>query len=421
MDAGRIFAMRFKLRQYRRLLAISGAMALLGATVGVAVGTSGLIGPDRVIHGCYNSDGNLRVISPSEKCPKGWAAIEWNQQGIQGATGATGATGAAGPVGAPGPAGPQGVKGDIGPIGPTGLKGDTGATGPAGADGATGPAGPQGPAGKDGSNGADGTTGATGLQGPQGDTGATGPAGADGLDGAPGTAGAKGDKGDSGSVLSSLSDLNGIACSVGSSAGTVRVTVASTGSIAVTCAPDTGKQLTVIVVGSGTVTSAPGGIDCGSTCSADFTADSLVTLTAVPAAGTHVKSWEGCTPSGAAMLSCELPMTGATSVTVTFSAVYDLVLTVSAAPTCTLWLNGGCIMMGPALYHVTIQGTEYSVSTRDPVTTIPFAAGSTVILVAEQAFGPWYLYWGAPCSATPGLTCTLIMDADKSMEAYWTP
>jgi hypothetical protein len=413
--------MRFASRLNRRLLAISGAMALLGATVGVAVGTSGLIGPDRVIHGCYNSDGNLRVISPSEKCPKGWAAIEWNQQGIQGATGAKGATGAAGPVGAPGPAGPQGVKGDIGPIGPTGLKGDTGATGPAGADGATGPAGPQGPAGKDGSNGADGTTGATGLQGPQGDTGATGPAGADGLDGAPGAAGAKGDKGDPGSVLSSLSDLNGIACSVGSSAGTVRVTVASTGSIAVTCAPDTGKQLTVIVVGSGTVTSAPGGIDCGSTCSADFTADSLVTLTAVPAAGTHVKSWEGCTPSGAAMLSCELPMTGATSVTVTFSAVYDLVLTVSAAPTCTLWLNGGCIMMGPALYHVTIQGTEYSVSTRDPVTTIPFAAGSTVILVAEQAFGPWYLYWGAPCSATPGLTCTLIMDADKSMEAYWTP
>jgi hypothetical protein len=416
--------MRFKPRLSRRLLAVSGAMALLGATVGVAVGTSGLIGSDRVIHGCYNSDGNLKVISPSEKCPKGWAAIEWNQQGLQGATGAKGATGAAGSQGVAGPIGPTGAAGAAGTNGTNGVDGlpgndgAAGTTGPAGANGLDGAAGATGPAGADGLPGRDGTNGVDGAQGPKGDTGASGTNGTNGVDGA------QGPRGDPGSGLSSLSDLNGIACSVGSSAGTVRVTVASTGSIAVTCAPGTGKQLTVIVVGSGTVTSAPGGIDCGSTCSADFATGSQVTLTAVPAAGTRVKSWEGCTPSGAAMLSCELPMTGTTSVTVTFEAVYDLVLRLYAPPTCQQWdpWSGACTAFFPALHHVTIQGTGYSVSTwdpvptMDPVTRIPFAAGSTVTLVADEG-----VTWGYYCGATVGLTCTLTMDYDKNVGASWGP
>jgi hypothetical protein len=153
--------MRFQLRLNRRLLAVSGAMALLGATVGVAVGTSGLVGPDKVVHGCYNSDGRLKVISYTAHCQKGWTAIEWNQQGVQGPKGDTGAAGA---IGAAGPAGSDGAQGPAGADGPQGPKGDTGAAGAAG------------------TNGLPGAEGAPGAQGPQGEPGAAGPDGPAGID-----------------------------------------------------------------------------------------------------------------------------------------------------------------------------------------------------------------------------------------------
>jgi hypothetical protein len=50
--------------------------------------------------------------------------------------------------------------------------------------------------------------------------------------------------------------------------------------------------------GSGTVTSAPGGIDCGGSCSARFTAGSQVTLAAAPASGSTFAGWTGAGCSG---------------------------------------------------------------------------------------------------------------------------
>jgi hypothetical protein len=60
-----------------------------------------------VIHGCYDSGGNLKVIdtSATTTCPKNFSALDWNQTGPQGPTGLTGATGATGPQGPTGPAG----------------------------------------------------------------------------------------------------------------------------------------------------------------------------------------------------------------------------------------------------------------------------------------------------------------------------
>ena len=69
--------------------------------------------------------------------------------------------------------------------------------------------------------------------------------------------------------------------------------------------------------GSGTVTSCPAGIDCGSTCSAWFASGSSVTLTATPAAGSTFTGWSG----GAARApgTCIVTMDAATSVTATFT------------------------------------------------------------------------------------------------------
>ncbi len=46
--------------------------------------------------------------------------------------------------------------------------------------------------------------------------------------------------------------------------------------------------------GSGTVTSVPGGIDCGGACSSSFAAGIPVVLTATPSTGSQFAQWQGC-------------------------------------------------------------------------------------------------------------------------------
>lgn len=78
-----------------------------------------------------------------------------------------------------------------------------------------------------------------------------------------------------------------------------------------------GFALTVTKAGSGTgtVTSNPAGIDCGSTCGANYPDGTVVTLTAAPDAGSAFSGWSGaCTGAG----SCVVTMNAAKSVTATF-------------------------------------------------------------------------------------------------------
>ena len=73
--------------------------------------------------------------------------------------------------------------------------------------------------------------------------------------------------------------------------------------------------------GSGTVTSAPAGIDCagaGSICTALFPADSSVVLTASPAAGSTFASWTGCTSTNGNQ--CTVAMDSDKAVTANFAA-----------------------------------------------------------------------------------------------------
>jgi hypothetical protein len=72
--------------------------------------------------------------------------------------------------------------------------------------------------------------------------------------------------------------------------------------------------------GAGTVTSSQGGINCGTTCSASFTASSTVTLTATPAAGSLFSVWSGGACAGSPSATCTFTMSGDKSVTATFLA-----------------------------------------------------------------------------------------------------
>jgi len=73
--------------------------------------------------------------------------------------------------------------------------------------------------------------------------------------------------------------------------------------------------------GTGTVTSSPAGINCGSTCSHDFTDGTLVTLTPTADAGSQFASWSGdCAGAG----GCTVTMSAARSVTATFNTAGDV-------------------------------------------------------------------------------------------------
>jgi hypothetical protein len=84
--------------------------------------------------------------------------------------------------------------------------------------------------------------------------------------------------------------------------------------------PQAPKTLTVTTggTGSGTVTSTPGGVSCGSDCSETYAYNTVVTLSATPGSGSIFLGWTGdCTGTGA----CTLTLSQARAVTARFSAL----------------------------------------------------------------------------------------------------
>jgi len=69
-------------------------------------------------------------------------------------------------------------------------------------------------------------------------------------------------------------------------------------------------------LGSGTVTSSPAGINCGSTCSASYASNQVVTLTASPALLSGFTGWSGC--DSVSGLTCTVATSRARSVIASF-------------------------------------------------------------------------------------------------------
>jgi hypothetical protein len=74
--------------------------------------------------------------------------------------------------------------------------------------------------------------------------------------------------------------------------------------------------VSLLGIGSGSVTSSPAGIDCGSTCSATYNSGTAVTLTAHPGLGSFFVGWSGGGCSGTG--TCTVPMGANKSVTAQF-------------------------------------------------------------------------------------------------------
>ncbi len=152
--------------------------------------------------------------------------------------------------------------------------------------------------------------------------------------------------------------------------------------------------------GSGTVTSDPPGIDCGSACNAIFAEETVVTLTATPDAGSAFGSWSGCTPSGN---TCTVTMSKARNVKATFVVPNPMKLTVARVRQ----NNGdGAISSSPA--GIDCGGT----------CSASYAAGTTVTLTATPAVSSVLTGWSG-CIAS-GNTCTVVMSKAQSVKATFT-
>jgi len=107
----------------------------------------------------------------------------------------------------------------------------------------------------------------------------------------------------------------------GGCAGTDPCIITGNGSVAVSAAfataPPTSYTLTVSKSGPGTVTSSPGGISCGSICSAAYASGTVSTLTAVPRRGASFTGWSGAGCSGTG--TCTVTLDANVAVSAIFS------------------------------------------------------------------------------------------------------
>ena len=149
--------------------------------------------------------------------------------------------------------------------------------------------------------------------------------------------------------------------------------------------------------GSGGVTSAPPGINCGTTCSVAFSLNTSVTLTGAASTGSTFTGWSGaCTGTG----TCTVTMDATKSVTATFT-LNTYALNVSKSGT-----GSGTITSAPTGINC---GTTCSVLFNYP---------TSVILTAVASTGSTFTGWSGACTGTS--TCTVTMDAPKSVIANFT-
>ena len=181
------------------------------------------------------------------------------------------------------------------------------------------------------------------------------------------------------------------------SSGTCTVSMTAAKSVAASFTPST-YALTVTKSGTGTVSSSPSGINCGSSCNYSFNSGASVTLTATAGTGYQFSGWTGaCTNSTG---TCTVSMTAAKSVTATFNALPKYVLSVKTSGTGTVTSSPTGINCGSTC--------SYS-----------FTSGTNVTLTATAASGYQFSGWTGACTNTSG-TCTVSMTAAKSVTATFT-
>lgn len=156
------------------------------------------------------------------------------------------------------------------------------------------------------------------------------------------------------------------------------------------------RKLTVRKVGSGSgsVSDSTNSVDCGRTCSADFSQGQSVTLSATPAPGSSFVGWQGGCSGPTA---CVLTMTADTDVTATFvKKLYSLAIRK---------VGSGTVLSRPAAIAC---GTRCRAN-------MPI---EIVILTARPAAGFVFARWQGACRGTRP-TCRLELDHAQIVTAVF--
>ena len=150
--------------------------------------------------------------------------------------------------------------------------------------------------------------------------------------------------------------------------------------------------------GSGTVSSSPSGINCGSTCTAAYARGSSVTLYATPNSGNVFSGWSGgCSGMGT---TCNVAMNTNITVTATFTPSYNLSIMKSGTGSGTVSSSPSGINCGSTC-------------------TAAYAGGSSVTLYATPNSGNVFSGWSGGCSGM-GTTCNVAMNTNTTVTATFT-
>ena len=190
---------------------------------------------------------------------------------------------------------------------------------------------------------------------------------------------------------------SGAACT-GTAACTVTIT--SDTAVGATFVPLFTLGVSLAGTGSGTITSAPAGINCGTTCSTTFAAGTSVSLGASPASGSAFTGWGGaCSGTG----SCSVTLNSSQSVVANFGpAVSQFGLTVSRTGT-----GNGSVASAPA--GISCGAT----------CNANFNSGTVVTLTPTAQAGSVFNGWGGACSGTGA--CSVTMSSAQAVTADFIP
>src|SRR5206468_3852500 len=184
-----------------------------------------------------------------------------------------------------------------------------------------------------------------------------------------------------------------------SGTGTCTVTLGADTTVTATFVPLYTLTVNVSDAGSGTVTSVPAGIACGTTCSASFASGTAVVLTATPAAGFTFTGWSGGGCTGTS--PCTVTLGANTTVAATFVPLYTLTVNLTPA-------SSGTVTSVPA--GIACGATCSAL----------FASGTAVALTATPAAGFTFTGWsGGGCSGTG--PCTVTLSGATTVTATFVP